>query len=166
MTSDRITRDYLEQAKARRIALDALVGAGAYAAVVRESQDAVELIPKGAMRFVGIDPPRRHDIHDVVAHVKGMHMNEARESVSLEYPADVRETLREGKEEFAHELKMLAAVKLYELGKISSGKAAALAGLDRASFLIALGRYRVSIFNYTVDEVDREIAEAKARANG
>lgn len=93
-------------------------------------------------------------------------MDEARESVSLEYPADVRRTLREGKEEFAQELKMLAAVKLYELGKISSGKAAALADLDRTSFLMALGRYRVSIFNYAVEEVDREIAEARARANG
>jgi predicted HTH domain antitoxin len=93
-------------------------------------------------------------------------MDEARESVSVEYPADVRRTLREGKEEFAQELKMLAAVKLYELGKISSGKAAALAGLDRTDFLLALGRYRVSVFNYTDDEVEREIAEAKARANG
>ena len=93
-------------------------------------------------------------------------MSEARERVSLEYPADVRETLREGKEEFAQELKMLAAVKLYELGKISSGKAAALAGMDRVSFLMALGRYRVSVFNYTAEEVGREIAEARARANG
>lgn len=50
-------------------------------------------------------------------------MNEVRESVIVEYPADVRETLGESKEEFAEELKMLAAVKLYELGKISSGKA-------------------------------------------
>ena len=93
-------------------------------------------------------------------------MDEARESVSVDYPADVRRTLREGKEEFAHELKMLAAVKLYELGKMSSGKAASLAGLDRTSFLLALGRYRVSAFNYMADEVEREIAEAKARANG
>jgi predicted HTH domain antitoxin len=93
-------------------------------------------------------------------------MDESRESVSVEYPTDVRRTLRQDKEEFAQELKMLAAVKLYELGKISSGKAASLAGLDRTSFLLALGRYRVSIFNYTVEDVDREIAEAKARATG
>jgi hypothetical protein len=38
MTSDRIARDYLEQAKARRLALDTLFGARAYPAVVRESQ--------------------------------------------------------------------------------------------------------------------------------
>jgi predicted HTH domain antitoxin len=93
-------------------------------------------------------------------------MAEARETVSVEYPTDVRMTLQESKEEFAQELKMLAAVKLYELGKLSSGKAAALAGLDRTSFLLGLGRYRVSVFNDTASEVDREVAEAKARASG
>ena len=93
-------------------------------------------------------------------------MDEARERMIVDYPADVRRTLRVGKEEFAQELKMLAAVKLNELRRISSGKAASLAGLDRTSFLLALGRYRVSVFNYTVDEVDHEIAEAKTRANG
>jgi predicted HTH domain antitoxin len=59
---------------------------------------------------------------------------------------------------------MLAAVKLYEMGKVSSGKAAALAGTDRASFLLGLGRYRVSVFNYTPEELEREVREASARA--
>jgi HEPN domain-containing protein len=40
-----------------------LVDAGAYADVVRESQDVVELVLKGALRFVGVDPPKRHDVH-------------------------------------------------------------------------------------------------------
>lgn len=91
-------------------------------------------------------------------------MSGLQETVNLVYPADVRLSLRETKEEFAQELKMLAAVKLYELGKIASGKAAALAGTDRATFLLGLGRYRVSVFNYTSEELEREVAEAKARA--
>jgi len=44
---------------------------------------------------------------------------------------------------FARELSMLAAVKLYELGRLSSGRAAELAGLSRVEFLLALGRYKV-----------------------
>jgi len=91
-------------------------------------------------------------------------MSEPRETVNVEYPADVRMALRETKEEFAQDLLMLAAVKLYELGKISSGKAAALAATDRVSFLLGLGKYRVSVFNYTADELEREVAEAKGRA--
>jgi HEPN domain-containing protein len=66
MTSDRIARDYLRQAQARRIAVNALFIARAYPAVVRESQDVVGLVLNGALRFVGVEPPKRHDIHDVV----------------------------------------------------------------------------------------------------
>jgi len=92
-------------------------------------------------------------------------MREEHETLTVEYPVEVRTALRESKEEFARELKMLAAVKLYELGKVSSGKAAALAGMDRVGFLLSLGRYRVSVFNYSPEELERELAEAKARAD-
>ncbi|HEY4592275.1 MAG TPA: UPF0175 family protein, partial [Thermoanaerobaculia bacterium] len=44
---------------------------------------------------------------------------------------------------FARELRMLAAVKLYELGRLSSGRAAELAGMSRVEFLLSLGRYKV-----------------------
>ena len=44
---------------------------------------------------------------------------------------------------FAHEVKMLAAVKLYELGRLSSGRAAELAGISRVEFLLALSHYKV-----------------------
>ena len=38
---------------------------------------------------------------------------------------------------------MLAAVKLYELGRLSSGRAAELAGMARVELLLNLGHYRV-----------------------
>lgn len=66
MTSDRIARDHLRRAAARRLTLVTLLNAGAYADVVRESQDLVELVLKGALRFVGVDPPKKHDVHGVV----------------------------------------------------------------------------------------------------
>jgi predicted HTH domain antitoxin len=44
---------------------------------------------------------------------------------------------------FARELCLLAAVKLYELGRLSSGRAAELAGMSRVEFLMNLGRYKV-----------------------
>ena len=46
--------------------LDGLLALHLYADVVRESQDIVELILKGALRFVGVEPPKRHDVHDAV----------------------------------------------------------------------------------------------------
>jgi hypothetical protein len=41
--------------------------AGAHADVVRESQEVVELVLKGALRFIGVDPPKRHDVRAAVA---------------------------------------------------------------------------------------------------
>jgi predicted HTH domain antitoxin len=44
---------------------------------------------------------------------------------------------------FAREIRILAAVKLYELGRLCSGRAAELAGMPRVEFLLELGRYKV-----------------------
>jgi predicted HTH domain antitoxin len=41
---------------------------------------------------------------------------------------------------FARELAISAAVKLYELGRLSSSRAAELAGMPRVEFLLTLGR--------------------------
>ncbi|HEY7677405.1 MAG TPA: HEPN domain-containing protein [Candidatus Methylomirabilis sp.] len=62
MTSHGLARDYLRKAKARRRALQTLLEAGSYDDVVREGQEIVELMLKGVLRWVGVDPPRRHDI--------------------------------------------------------------------------------------------------------
>ncbi len=52
------------------------------------------------------------------------------------------------------EVKMIVAAKLYELGKLSSGQAADVAGLSKRAFLELLGKYNVSVFGY--DEKDLE----------
>ncbi len=54
------------------------------------------------------------------------------------------------------EAKLLLAVKLYEVGRVSAGQAAKLAGLSKRAFLEALGRYGVPVFNYPAEELRRE----------
>jgi predicted HTH domain antitoxin len=61
------------------------------------------------------------------------------------------------KEEIEQHIRLMAALKMFELGKISSGKASELAGMSRTEFLEACGRYRVSIFNYPDDQAETEI---------
>jgi predicted HTH domain antitoxin len=51
----------------------------------------------------------------------------------------------------------MAALKMFELGKMSSGKAAELAGMPRVQFLETCGQYGVSVFNYPAEELEREI---------
>ena len=56
---------------------------------------------------------------------------------------------------FAREVRMLAAVKLYELGRLSSGRAAELAGIPRVEFLLALGRYKVFPVEAELNELEQ-----------
>ena len=58
--------DHVRRAEARLKALDALYEAESWADVVRESQETVELALKGLLRAAGIDPPRVHDVADVL----------------------------------------------------------------------------------------------------
>ena len=55
-------------------------------------------------------------------------------------------------------MRIAAAIKWYELGEISQGKAAEIAGLNRADFINALSRYQVSTFQYTSDDIAQEMA--------
>lgn len=57
-------------------------------------------------------------------------------------------------ETFARELRMLAAVKLYEMGRLSPGRAAELAGLPRVEFLLNLHRYRVFPLTPELEELE------------
>ena len=61
------------------------------------------------------------------------------------------------REELTEQVRLMAALKMFELGKLSSGKAAELAGLSRVAFIEACGRYRVSVFNYSPEEFEKEL---------
>lgn len=66
MRSPDLGADYVRRAKARLAAVDALFVAQSWADVVRESQEVVELALKGLLRVAGIEPPRIHDVSEVL----------------------------------------------------------------------------------------------------
>jgi hypothetical protein len=66
MRNRELAADYVRRSQARVRALDVLFEAESWADVVRESQEAVELALKGLLRGSGIDPPRIHDVADVL----------------------------------------------------------------------------------------------------
>jgi len=75
----------------------------------------------------------------------------------LSYPDDLETAVHLSADEFAARFRLMAALKMFELGMLSSGKAAELAQLSRAEFLEACGRYSVSAFNYADEEVESEL---------
>ena len=76
--------------------------------------------------------------------------------LTIKYSEDVLLSLKETREEFEEEARYLLALKLYELGKISSGKAAKMAGLGRVEFLMRLKKYKVSPFQMDLEEILEE----------
>lgn len=58
-----------------------------------------------------------------------------------------------------NEAKLLLAIKLYEVNKLSLGKAAKLAGYSKPAFIEVLGQYKVPIFNYSAEELREEISQ-------
>ena len=66
MRNRSLAADYVGRAEARVRALDVLFEAESWADVVRESQEVVELALKGLLRAFGVEPPRIHDVSDVL----------------------------------------------------------------------------------------------------
>ena len=80
--------------------------------------------------------------------------------LTIDLPENAFSALRLRPEIFVHEMRLAAAVKWYEIGKISQSKAAELAGVTRQQFLDALDRFQVSPFQESPDELARESADA------
>jgi predicted HTH domain antitoxin len=76
--------------------------------------------------------------------------------VSIELNRDVLSALRQDPPTFVREMRLAAAAKWYEVGLISQGKAAEVAGVSRAEFLLALARLDVSPFQSDADDLAHE----------
>lgn len=80
-------------------------------------------------------------------------------SITIELPENVLLSTGQSQEDFVREAKFLLALKLFELGRISSGRAAELSGMNRVDFLLTAGRMGVPVADLEGDELKREFSD-------
>ena len=72
-------------------------------------------------------------------------------NVNVPVPEDILLSLRVRGDEFASQMKILSAMKLYEQQKLSIGQSAAFAEMDMLSFIKFLGQNKISVFGSASD---------------
>jgi HEPN domain-containing protein len=79
MTLENLGISYFRKAQSRLKILPVLLEDENYSDVVRESQEVVELALKGALRVVGVEPPKIHDVGPLIIE----HIGKLPDSVSV-----------------------------------------------------------------------------------
>lgn len=78
-----------------------------------------------------------------------------KQQVVLDIPESVLAAEETDAATFMREMQLLAAIKLFELRRLSSDRAAELAGISRIEFSLSLGRYKVFPFQLELEELER-----------
>ena len=80
--------------------------------------------------------------------------------LSIPYSEDLLLSLKKSPGEFEEEARLLLAVKLYEMNRVSTGAAAQLAGISRVTFMYELARFGLSPMGQEPDELAEDYANA------
>src|SRR5208282_2277302 len=83
-------------------------------------------------------------------------------TLDIKYPESVLATLNLSPETFEQEARVALAVKLYEMGRLTSGEAAALAGISRVVFLLSCQRYGAATVEWDQGELEAEFSDKGA----
>ncbi|MCI5143013.1 MAG: UPF0175 family protein [Candidatus Electrothrix sp. ATG1] len=79
-------------------------------------------------------------------------------TLSVQYPSGIPAVINTSPEIFEEEAKMAMAVKLFEIGRLTSGQAAALAGISRVTFLVECHRFGAASVDWNDEELDQEFS--------
>ena len=80
-------------------------------------------------------------------------------TLQIEYAESIPAALNITPESFEQEARTALAVKLFELGRLSSGQAAALAGMPRVTFLLNCHRFGASTVAWDREEIEAEFKD-------
>ncbi len=77
-------------------------------------------------------------------------------TIRIEYPESIPATLNLSPESFEEEAHTALAMKLYDLGRLTSGQVASLAGISRVAFLLSCRRYGSFSVQWDSEELEAE----------
>jgi predicted HTH domain antitoxin len=81
-------------------------------------------------------------------------------TITIKCPEEVLVSLKEDADTFSRTITLMAAMKFYELGRLSSGRAAELAGLSRLDFLRRAGEFKVPAWDLHEQELRLDLSHA------
>lgn len=77
-------------------------------------------------------------------------------AIVVNYPDTIPAVVNQSPEDFEAEAKRAMAVKLFELGRLSSGQAAQLIGISRVEFLLTCRQMGVASVEWDDKEIEAE----------
>ncbi|MBV5322389.1 MAG: UPF0175 family protein [Ilumatobacteraceae bacterium] len=80
--------------------------------------------------------------------------------IVVDVPNHYLDAMHRAPQDFANEAKLAMAAKLFEMGRLSSGMAASLIGLDRVTFLAQLQRFGVPMMDLDAEELAMDVRNA------
>jgi len=81
-------------------------------------------------------------------------------TISIGYPEAILSVLNLSAETFEEEARYALSMKLFEMGRLTSGQAAVLAGIPRVDFLVRCRQYGTATVDWDQDEIDAEFGDA------
>ncbi|MEW6378516.1 MAG: UPF0175 family protein [bacterium] len=83
------------------------------------------------------------------------------EEVKFDISEDILASLKSGIEDFKREIRSIAAIAYYKEKKLSLGKAAQLAGMNRLDFMDLLAEKRITVFDLDESAAKAEVESAR-----
>lgn len=80
--------------------------------------------------------------------------------ITIDIPQQLPDIMHCSPVDFEKQAKMAMVAKLYEMGKLSSGMAAQIAGLERVEFLLQLSQFGVPMIDLDKDELQADFENA------